>query len=194
MGVTNLRNEKRVRRVLKRARSNGWNIRRGDPDWVAYDPMSLYLFDIQTGYLASAYINIDDFRKIAETRDQLGDHVIIETLVSLIADLADTKVPIHLEQNILNTAFYFMCRYAKLTQTYRVMPELKNGHFFVVLYRHPGIKDLHLRPFAQYTPHVEGLLDADKVKEYILDIITVDRKNHPDWMLPTAELIPFQKL
>lgn len=60
----------------------------------------------------------------------------------------------------------------------------------MILYRHPRLVDSMLRPFGFFAPASEGVLNTDVAYAHIAQVVTLDRQRHPEWMLPSAEIIP----
>lgn len=188
MSVSDLKTQKHIRQLLKGADAHGWQARRGDRNWVA---MALYVYDIATGFLATAVLNAEEFTRVATKRDQMAPEKVWEDAGTMIAAVADGKVPMHLQADAMNRMFYLANRYAGITQTHQVRPVAKGSHFFVLLYRRLGDKTLTLRPFATHQPGVDGVLDAETVRGHIRTVIAIDRERRPEWLLPAAEIIPF---
>lgn len=123
MSVSDLKTQKRIRQLLKGADTHGWQARRGDRNWVATRPMALYVYDIATGFLATAVLNAEEFIRVATKRDQVApEKAVWEDAGTMIAAMADGKVPPHLQQAAMNRMFYLANRYAGVTQAYHLVP------------------------------------------------------------------------
>lgn len=195
MSVTNLKNEKNVRRALKQSYEAGWKCKRGQKDWICNNPMASYFFDIQTGYRMAAVQNVDDFLLHAMCKDGKSNEEIVENLSSIICSLADGCIGADEHQEVINAAFYYVARYAGITKTFQMTTYWPDLHFFVLLYRQPGKENVsELRPFVCRPTLKKGvLMQADMAYEYIKEVVRMDRARHPEWLLPAADIIPFQR-
>lgn len=132
MSVSDLKAQKRVRQLLKGADTQGWQTRRGDRNWVPTDPMTLYVYDLATGYLASTVLNAEDFVRVATAHSDVPANRMWEDAGTMIAAVADGKVPPHLQQQAVKCMFYVANRYAGVTQAYHLAPPAEGPHFAAV--------------------------------------------------------------
>lgn len=183
--ISSLEARRRIKRLAEHADRRGWKMQTWDPDGPEDPEVCLYTYDLATGAIVVGGLSKTRLRELMSSYRHWPDEVVFSLLGTAIRDQAETG------KGSFDAIMAIAGLYAGRTQTWqrlRETPTTGIWHFMVLHYR-SGAEPL-LRPFALSTSE-RGLLSLDDLHACARQVVEHDRANNPQWLLPSAEVLPF---
>ena len=159
--------------------ATGWNKGIINPDKIGTDSIFFYVLDYETKWIWCCSIPRDSFFEAINHESGIKSSDASCICAYMIKQASCSKSMSLEKENDL--AIALTC-YIKITQSYQLTDCAKNqNHFAVIRY---GANDI-LRPFAMGGP-ARHLIDAEHVQDALEMVVSMDLKNHPEWVLKAS--------
>lgn len=156
--------------------ATGWQEGVIDPCAVGMDSVFCYVFDDQTKWIWSCSIPKDAFYAVLQKSESSDHSAFVACCGKMISDCAASD---NLSSEMANDLAIALTAYIGKTKTYQLSERAtKANHFVVIRYGSTNT----LRPFALVGP-ARYLIAADSIQESMKQVIAMDSKNHPEWIV-----------